>query len=69
MDYYIQNVRIPMDKDTELYKRVEAKAAKDGVPVENVIETLAVLGIAGHMEKNLESMERLEARKGEAQKK
>ena len=44
MEYHHQQVDISIAKDTDLYRRIEAKAAADGVTVERLVSTLVMLG-------------------------
>ena len=57
--YHRQNVEILIDKDSELYKKLEIRAAADGVTVESVVDMLLTLGSYGLLEKRLDAMERM----------
>lgn len=58
--YHRQNVEILIDKDSELYKKLEIRAAADGVTVESVVDMLLTLGSNVLLEQRLAAMERLE---------
>lgn len=46
MEYHVQTVKIGIKKDSELYKRIERHAVKEGVSVEAVID--AAVSLRGH---------------------
>ena len=57
--YHRQNVEILIDKDSELYKKLEIRAAADGVTVESVVDMLLTLGSNVLLEQRLAAMERM----------
>ena len=57
--YHRQNVEILIDKDSELYKKLEIRAAADGVSVEAVVDMLLTLGSNVLLEQRLAAMERM----------
>lgn len=59
-EYHRQRVDLLIRVDSEIYRRVAARAAKDGVSVENVIAAMIGLGGAKALEAALDYREELE---------
>lgn len=59
MNYHSQKVEILIDKDSELYKKLEIRAAADGVTVESVVDMLLTVGSNVLLEQRLAAMERM----------
>ena len=55
-EYHKQSVEVIIDKESELYKRICAVAENRGYSVEHVFETIAQVGLAHHMGRNLKYM-------------
>lgn len=53
------NVRIPIDTESELYKRLSVAAEQSGWRVEQLVELLVSAGSQGLLEKRLEQWEAL----------
>ena len=51
--YHRQNIEIILDREDEVYKEVEALAVAEGVPVEDLINSLASRWIGRHIKENL----------------
>ena len=58
--YHEQSVRILIDKESELYEKLVARAEKDGKTVAEVVDVLLTLGSYGILERRLDAMERME---------
>lgn len=56
-EYHHQSVHITIPKHSNLYQRIEAKAAADGVSVEFVVNMLMMVGTYELMEKRMDIME------------
>lgn len=54
MDYHSQKVDIVINKDSESWKRIEARAARDGVPVEFVVNVLFATRIGEFVTRQLD---------------
>ncbi len=52
-EYHYQNITLPLDKEGDLYKRVEAQAARYGMTVERMLETAIFMGLNGHIGVNI----------------
>lgn len=63
MNYHRQSVEILIDRDSELYGKLEDRARRDGVTVESVVDMLLTLGSYGILERRLDAMERMEKEK------
>ena len=63
MSYHSQNVNILLDKDAPLWKKIEARAAKDGISVENLITVALNLNVGVAIKEYLNGLERMEAYK------
>lgn len=61
MKYHRQKIEILIDTETELYEKLVARAARDNVTVESVVDMLLTLGSHGLLEKRLDAMDRMEA--------
>lgn len=59
MNYHRQKIEILIDKDSELYEKLEKRASRDGVTVDSVVDMLLTLGSHGMLERRLEQMDRL----------
>lgn len=53
VDYHRQRVEILIDRESELYRRIAAVAARDGVTVESVVDMLVTVGINELLESGL----------------
>lgn len=58
VDYHRQRVEILIDRESELYRRIAAVAARDGVSVESVVDMLVTAGIWGDLERKLPLLEK-----------
>lgn len=56
-NYHHQKVDITIPKHSDLYRRIEAQAARDGVAVEMVVNMLMMVGTYELMEKRMDIME------------
>lgn len=63
MNYHRQKIEILIDKDSDLYAKLEERAARDGVTVASVVDMLLTLGSHGMLERRLEQMDRMEREK------
>ena len=63
MNYHRQKIEILIDKDSELYEKLAARAKRDGVTMASVVDMLLTLGSHGMLERRLEQMDRLEKEK------
>lgn len=61
--YHHQSVEITIPKDSELYRRIKAQAAKDGVTVEAVIKLLTTMMMQGTYDLMTKRMDILEKKK------
>lgn len=52
-NYHKQTIELILDKDTDLYRRIEIAASREGKPVEYIIDGIAGVGIAHFMSDNL----------------
>lgn len=58
--YHRQKIEILIDRDSELYGKLVARAKRDGVSVESVVDMLLTIGSNPLLEKRLDAMERME---------
>ena len=56
--YVTYTVQIPIEEGGELAKKIEAVAKRNGLSVESIVDTAVQLGIYGHIEGNLATLER-----------
>ena len=54
MSYHSQKIEILIDKDSASWKRIEARAARDGVSVEAVVNMLFATGTREFVERQLD---------------
>lgn len=52
-EYHKQTIEVIIDKESDLYKRICAVAERKGRSVEYIFDTVAMVGLAPHMERNL----------------
>ena len=57
--YYTQKVEILLERDSDVFRRIEALSEKTGKPVEEVFHWAAVLGFEDHMAATVRLIERL----------
>ena len=57
-EYHRQNVELLIPKDSSLYRKISARAARDGVSVESVVEMLMLLGSHRELEKLIDREDR-----------
>lgn len=62
-EYHRQNVELLIPKDSDLYRKISARAVRDGVSVESVVEMLMLLGAHVELEQKLEMMDRMDERR------
>ena len=58
--YHEQSVRILIDKESELYEKLVARAEKDGKTVADVVDMLLTLGSYHELDRKLDMMDRME---------
>lgn len=63
MDYHRQTVEILINRDSALYKRIEDRAAKDGVNVEDVINMALLLRADMAISTRLDELDLLEGKR------
>lgn len=56
-EYHIQTVKIGLKRSSDLYKRIERYAEREGATVEAVVDTLISLGSHRAMRQVLERLE------------
>ena len=56
--YVMTKVDIPIERGSELHRRLESIANGLGKPIENVITAMVQMGVYGHIEGNLSLYER-----------
>lgn len=57
--YYKQSTEILLERDGEVFKKIEALAEKTGKPVEEVFHWALTFGIEEHLSKTVRVLERL----------
>ena len=55
--WHEQRVSVLLRKSDDLYKRIEAYAERNSCTVENVVDTLIIVGLYGLLEKRLSILE------------
>lgn len=55
--WHRQRVEILINQDTNLYRRIEKVAERDGVAVENVIDMMVMVGLDNLLEQRLPELE------------
>ena len=58
MNYHRQRVEILIDRDSSLYRRIAAVAARDSVTVESVVDMLVTVGTNEIIGKRLSVLEK-----------
>ena len=54
MNYHRQKVEILIDRDSELYRKLAARAKRDGVSVESVVDMLVTLRLMPKLEQEVD---------------
>lgn len=54
-----QKVTVVINKDTDLYRRIETVAAEKGISVERAVDVLVTIGLWKHIEDSLPHLERM----------
>ena len=57
--YYTQDIKIIVERDSEAFQRIEALAEKTGKPVEELLDWAVGLGIEAHLSKTVGVLERI----------
>lgn len=57
--YHSQYVEIVIDKDSKLYRKIQRKAIRDEVNIENVVDMLLTLASDELLEQQLDRMEKV----------
>lgn len=56
---YKQSIEIRVDRDSDVFRRMEALVEKTGKPVEEIFSWAVLLGIEKHLEDRLRILERI----------
>ena len=59
IQYHRQSIDIVLDRDSEVFRRIEALAEKTGKPVEEVLEWAVGFGMEEHLDKTVRALERI----------
>lgn len=57
--FYKQSIEIHIDRDSEIFKRIEALAEKIEKPIDEVFSWAVLLGIEKHLDERLLVLEKL----------
>lgn len=63
-EFYYQAIQFAVDKEDELYKRLETQAKRYGMTVEQLVSTTGVMGLYRHVSDNLTVFERSSPQSG-----
>ena len=56
---YKQSIEIRVDRDSDVFRRIESLAEKIDKPIEEIFSWAVLLGIEKHLEDRLEILERI----------
>jgi hypothetical protein len=58
-NYYKQSVEIQLERDSDMFRRIEDLAEKTGKPVEEIFSWAVLLGIEKHLDETVRVLERI----------
>lgn len=61
-DYYKQRVEIMINKDSDEYRRMAARAARDGVKMENIVDVLFTMGLRKFLRDGLDRWDEMDGK-------